>query len=165
MSAATEPMLGPHGPLSDLELETLWPEVPADARPGDDGLISELSVPQRLALPAAFHRPVWDDLGRPSLFHCAVCWGDGWTTQWPCAAAAKEGGSVVLDPKGVAEARGAGRAEGAAAEGSNWVDELGALIDTERVAIVYDDTEPADYVSVQDLTGLMERLDPEATGS
>lgn len=98
---------GPGGMhLSDLELETLWPTVPEDAKPGDEGLINELSVPQRLALPAAFHRPVYDDLGTPHLWHCAVCWGDGWSTQWPCEPATKDGTAVVLDPKGVAEARG-----------------------------------------------------------
>jgi hypothetical protein len=109
--------------MSDLDKETLWPEVPADAKPGDDGLINELSAPQRLALPAAFHRPVWDDLGRPNLWHCAVCWGDGWFTKWPCEAASTDGGSVVLDPKAVVQAR----AEGAAGERRAIITWLGEM--------------------------------------
>ena len=96
---------GPAGnDLSELELETLWPKLPEDLKPGDDGTVMELSVPQRLALPAAFHRPVWDDLGRPRSWLCAVCYGDGWVTPWPCSVAGSDGGAVVLDPRGLASA-------------------------------------------------------------
>lgn len=93
---------------SETDRETLWPTVPADAKPGDDALLSELSAPQRLALPAAFHRPYWMGSSSPPLWICAACWGDGWSTAWPCEPARLDGGTVVLDPKAVlaAEQRG-----------------------------------------------------------
>lgn len=142
-------VLGPFGNvLTELELETLWSEVPADAKPGDDGLIGELSVPQRLALPAAFHRPVYDDLGTPHLWHCAVCWGDGWCSAWPCEPAAKDGGAVVLDPKGVAQAR----ADGAAEERGAILAELAEFESEARAVKGKDDMDNARIVGVQDAT-------------
>jgi len=47
----------------------------------------ELTDEERVALPAVHHRPVFDSLSTPRLWHCAVCWGDGWLTGWPCKPA------------------------------------------------------------------------------
>jgi len=46
-----------------------------------------LSEQERQALPAVFHAPVFEDLGKPHAWICAVCWGDGWMTKWPCRPA------------------------------------------------------------------------------
>jgi hypothetical protein len=45
-------------------------------------------------LPPRFHIPVFDDLGQPNLWHCAVCWEEGTVVQWPCATAQKYGKQV-----------------------------------------------------------------------
>lgn len=47
------------------------------------------------------HQPHWDGLGQPHSWICSICWGDGWTTAWPCEIATKHG-------KAVAEAGGMG---------------------------------------------------------
>lgn len=49
--------------------------------------VEYLSEEERIALPAVYHRPVWDALGEPHTWICAACWGDGWTTRWPCRPA------------------------------------------------------------------------------
>ena len=46
---------------------------------------------ERIALPAVYHRPVFDGLAEPHSWICDVCWGDGWTKRWPCEAATKGG--------------------------------------------------------------------------
>ncbi|MFB7672901.1 hypothetical protein ACFC26_15985 [Kitasatospora purpeofusca] len=55
-----------------------------------------LDVPedQRARLPARFHTPVFDDAGSRKVWMCAVCWGDGWGTSWPCATAVEYGAEV-----------------------------------------------------------------------
>ena len=54
----------------------------------------DLTDDERLALPARFHTPQFDSLGRPNMWQCRVCWGDGWVTQWPCKAAQENGAQV-----------------------------------------------------------------------
>jgi hypothetical protein len=49
--------------------------------------LMDMTDDQRVALPAEHHRPVFDGLGEPHSWICAVCWGDGWQTSWPCEAA------------------------------------------------------------------------------
>ena len=53
--------------------------------------MAELDADQRAALPAEYHRPLFDALGQPRAWVCTACWGDGWTTSWPCAAAVSGG--------------------------------------------------------------------------
>jgi len=57
---------------------------------------------QRAQLPARFHTPVYSADSTPKGWHCAVCWGDGWGTQWPCKAAV-EHGNEVFTPEHLAE--------------------------------------------------------------
>jgi hypothetical protein len=51
----------------------------------------EMEEAERIALPAIHHRPVFDGLASPHSWICAVCWGDGWTSGWPCAPATAGG--------------------------------------------------------------------------
>jgi hypothetical protein len=53
--------------------------------------LPDLTDDEREALPAAYHRPVFDGMARPHSWICAACWGDGWTTQWPCEPATAGG--------------------------------------------------------------------------
>jgi hypothetical protein len=55
----------------------------------------ELTDEERLALPAEFHRPVFDGLGAPHSWICSACWGDGFTTSWPCEPATRGGLTVA----------------------------------------------------------------------
>jgi len=50
-------------------------------------LAAEMTEEERVALPAECHRPVWNGLGTPHLWACAVCWGEGTMTSWPCEPA------------------------------------------------------------------------------
>lgn len=43
------------------------------------------------ALPARFHVPVFMESSTPKAWVCAVCWGDGWSTMWPCKTALDQG--------------------------------------------------------------------------
>lgn len=52
------------------------------------------TLEDRAALPARFHTPRFDDLGRPNMWLCAVCWDEWTVTQWPCATASKYGTQV-----------------------------------------------------------------------
>lgn len=55
----------------------------------------DLTYTQRRNLPARFHIPVWDGLGKPNAWLCAVCWDDeGVTHRWPCERAMACGGEV-----------------------------------------------------------------------
>ncbi|MFC9269009.1 hypothetical protein ACFTXJ_14700 [Streptomyces zhihengii] len=60
----------------------------------DYELIVEMTDQEKADLPARFHIPRFDDCGKPNAWLCAVCWGDGWSTQWPCATATKHGTQV-----------------------------------------------------------------------
>ena len=56
----------------------------------------ELDEAERVTLSAEYHQPVWMDLTTPKTWICAQCWGDGWTTAWPCKAAERGGKAVAL---------------------------------------------------------------------
>ncbi|MER7361872.1 hypothetical protein [Nonomuraea wenchangensis] len=64
----------------------------APDHPGYDVLPDTLE--ERRKLPARFHIPVWDGVGRPNAWLCAVCWGDGVVYEWPCKTAVEHGGEV-----------------------------------------------------------------------
>lgn len=68
----------------------------------DYELLAGFSVEENRKLPARFHVPVFDDLGQPNAWLCAVCWEDGEVSQWPCATAWKYG-SEVFSPQHAAE--------------------------------------------------------------
>ncbi|MFJ9799907.1 hypothetical protein [Streptomyces sp. NPDC101145] len=65
----------------------------APDQPSYEDLV-DLTEEQRAALPARFHTPHFDDLGKPHAWLCRVCWGDGWSTQWPCKTAVEHGAEV-----------------------------------------------------------------------
>ncbi|MGW2920321.1 hypothetical protein ACWDBF_21020 [Streptomyces angustmyceticus] len=65
-------------------------------------LITGLSEQELAALPARFHVPAFMDTCTPKAWVCAVCWGDGWCTRWPCATAL-EHGTQVFTPEHDAE--------------------------------------------------------------
>jgi hypothetical protein len=54
-------------------------------------LITGLSEEELAALPARFHVPAFVESSTPKAWVCAVCWGDGWSTQWPCKTATEQG--------------------------------------------------------------------------
>ena len=54
-------------------------------------LITGLSEEELAALPPRFHVPAYMESSSPQLWVCAVCWGDGWVTGWPCKTAVKHG--------------------------------------------------------------------------
>ncbi|WP_392750631.1 hypothetical protein [Streptomyces sp. LN590] len=61
--------------------------------PSYDVLI-DMDMAEREALPARFHVPVFDDLGKPNAWLCRVCWTEGVVTSWPCNTAMKHGAQV-----------------------------------------------------------------------
>jgi hypothetical protein len=67
--------------------------LPAPDAPDYEDL-GDLTDEQRAALPPRFHTPVYDGDKTPAGWLCAVCWGDGWATAWPCQVATKRGGEV-----------------------------------------------------------------------
>lgn len=54
-------------------------------------IAEELSAEQRESLPVAYHRPFFDGLGTPQSWSCEVCWGEGYSTAWPCPTALSDG--------------------------------------------------------------------------
>ena len=56
-----------------------------------DTEIDEMTPEQRFALPAIYHRPVFDGLTKPHAWICSACWEEIGTTRWPCAPAVKGG--------------------------------------------------------------------------
>ena len=62
--------------------------------------IDDLTTEERIALPAEDHRPGFDALGKPNSWICIVCWGDGFTTAWPCQPAI-DGGAELADALGL----------------------------------------------------------------
>ena len=57
-------------------------------------ILIEMTEQEKKDLPARFHLPRFDDLGKPNAWLCTVCWGDGWVTGWPCKTAVKHGTKV-----------------------------------------------------------------------
>jgi hypothetical protein len=53
--------------------------------------VMELTETERVALPAIHHRPVFLGTCTPATWICAVCWGEGWSTGWPCTPATAGG--------------------------------------------------------------------------
>jgi hypothetical protein len=78
--------------------------LPAPDAPCWEALL-DIPEDQRAALPARFHTPVWEGNATPNAWLCAVCWGDGWVTGWPCEAAVR-GGAEVFTPEHQAERAG-----------------------------------------------------------
>ena len=62
--------------------------LPAPDAPHDE-LILGMTEDEVHALPARFHVPAFIEPTRSWV--CAVCWGDGWSTQWPCKTATEQG--------------------------------------------------------------------------
>lgn len=54
-------------------------------------LITGLSEEELAQLPARFHVPAYMESSTPQMWVCAVCWGEGWVTGWPCKTAVKQG--------------------------------------------------------------------------
>lgn len=75
--------------------------LPAPDFPGWE-LITGMPEDYVRALPARFHTPVFLDTCTPKAWVCAVCWGDGWNTAWPCKTAV-ENGTDVFTPEHDAE--------------------------------------------------------------
>ncbi|RPE34959.1 hypothetical protein [Kitasatospora cineracea] len=67
--------------------------VPAPDQP-DYEQILDTPEDQRANLPARFHVPVFESNAEPNSWLCAVCWGDGWATRWPCTTATEQGREV-----------------------------------------------------------------------
>jgi len=78
--------------------------LPAPDAPDYEELV-DVPEDQRAALPARFHTPVWEGNATPNAWLCAVCWGDGWVTQWPCETACKHGGEVFTPEHHAEQAR------------------------------------------------------------
>ncbi|MDH3037863.1 hypothetical protein [Streptomyces sp. TRM75561] len=68
----------------------------------DYELLAGFSLEENAKLPARFHIPVFDDLGQPNMWLCAVCQEEGTVVQWPCATAYKYG-AQVFSPQHEAE--------------------------------------------------------------
>jgi ferredoxin len=62
----------------------------APDQPGYE-VITTMTEAEVAALPPRFHIPVFIESGEPKAWVCAVCWGDGWTSSWPCATATEYG--------------------------------------------------------------------------
>lgn len=76
--------------------------IPAPDMPGYDELADvDGTAAARAALPPRFHIPVWQDTAEPKSWACAVCWGDGWCTSWPCEVARERGGEVFASDREV----------------------------------------------------------------
>ncbi|MFD8008147.1 hypothetical protein [Streptomyces mirabilis] len=57
-------------------------------------ILAGFSLEENEKLPPRFHVPVFDDLGQPNLWLCAVCQEEGTVVGWPCATAQKYGTQV-----------------------------------------------------------------------
>lgn len=69
-----------------MNTEGLYPD------PGSgNGWMVELTEAQRVELPAVYHRPHFYGLAEPVAWICEACWGEGWTTAWPCDVATAGG--------------------------------------------------------------------------
>jgi hypothetical protein len=95
MSQAAEPLdLAADGkPVEHPECARRATLIPAPDAPCYETIL-DTPEDQRANLPARFHTPVWEGNATPNAWLCAVCWGDGWVTRWPCATAAAHGADV-----------------------------------------------------------------------
>ncbi len=71
------------------------PDPPPDLADGAVTGLWELDEDVRLALPPHFHQPYFAGLGKPAMWVCTACWGDGWQSGWPCKVAAAHGVAVA----------------------------------------------------------------------
>ncbi|MEU1506467.1 hypothetical protein [Kitasatospora sp. NPDC005748] len=78
--------------------------LPAPDAPDYEDL-ADLTNEQKAALPARFHIPAWEGNAVPHSWVCAVCWGDGWTTRWPCKSAIENGDEVFTPEHQATRAR------------------------------------------------------------
>jgi hypothetical protein len=78
--------------------------LPAPDAPDYEDL-ADLTDEQKAALPARFHTPVWEGNAVPHSWVCAVCWGDGWVTRWPCKPAIENGDEVFTPEHQATRAR------------------------------------------------------------
>ncbi|MGW6946125.1 hypothetical protein ACWGHD_04280 [Streptomyces xanthophaeus] len=62
-------------------------------------ILTEMTEQEKRDLPARFHLPVFDDCGYPNAWLCAVCWGDGWVSGWPCGPATRQGTRVFTSDR------------------------------------------------------------------
>jgi hypothetical protein len=67
--------------------------IKAPDAPGYEDL-ADMTLEQKADLPARFHIPVFDDMGSPKAWLCAVCWDHCIVTRWPCATAYEHGTEV-----------------------------------------------------------------------
>lgn len=67
--------------------------VPAPTIDHDE--LAAMTYLERQSLPARHHRPHFDGLAFPHSWICSVCWDDGETRAWPCAAATAGGVEVA----------------------------------------------------------------------
>ncbi|MFC8447592.1 hypothetical protein [Kitasatospora sp. NPDC057223] len=58
--------------------------------------LEDMTDDERTALPARFHTPAFVESSTPKAWLCAVCWGDGWATSWPCETATAQGHRVFV---------------------------------------------------------------------
>jgi hypothetical protein len=73
----------------------------ASDQPGYE-VITTMTEAEVAALPPRFHIPAFIESSTPKAWVCAVCWGDGWSSLWPCATAT-EHGLQVFTPQHEAE--------------------------------------------------------------
>jgi hypothetical protein len=83
-------------PLDHDECHARAQLTPAPDMPDYEVLV-DLTDEERQALPARFHIPGFEGNAQPNAWLCQVCWGDGWVTRWPCAAAVKHGRDVFQE--------------------------------------------------------------------
>lgn len=64
---------------------------PVPASTIDHDALLAMTYLERQALPARHHTPHFDGLASPHSWICSVCWDEGETRAWPCAAATAGG--------------------------------------------------------------------------
>lgn len=69
------------------------PSAPVEAGdPRDLSMaVADVDDAMRAAMPPAYHRPEFSDLGKPAGWFCACCWDDGSVMEWPCTVALRHG--------------------------------------------------------------------------
>jgi hypothetical protein len=67
--------------------------------------LADMTDDERTALPARFHTPAFVESSTPKAWLCAVCWGDGWVTSWPCETATAQGHRVFVPERYAGQAQ------------------------------------------------------------